>query len=394
MDAKFPLTRQAALNLLQAFAPNAGVIYQRQRNYDFGPDHHGNVSRLSAAIRRRMITEADVCQTILAGHRYEDAQQFITEICWRAYWKGWLEHNAVLWTRYQSQLAHCQSAIEPNIASPEAYKAAISGKTGIDCFDHWTWELLETGYLHNWARMQWASIWIFTLGLPWQLGAAFTYRHFTDADPASNTLSWRWVAGLHTAGKHYLADPEKIRVMTQGRFAPTDLNTTAPALNEPIVPTRCPPRQPLPFNVSQESALILTPEDLSLESETSLAEVKIRLILAPSELFPKPADRRAGEDALQRAAAHWDCEAIWVDDLPRAAQIIAEHRLEQCVTGCLPVGETQEAMLVWANILAGQGITLGEVQRPWDRLFWPHCQKGFFHLKSRIPRILDQLGIG
>ena len=42
-----------------------------------------------------------------------------------------------------------------------------------------------------------ASIWIFTLKLPWQLGAEFL-KYLLDGDHASNTLSWRWVAGLQT----------------------------------------------------------------------------------------------------------------------------------------------------------------------------------------------------
>ena len=65
-------------------------------------------------------------------------------------------------------------------------------------------ELIQTGYLHNHARMWWASFWIHAEGLPWELGADVFFRHLLDADPASNTLSWRWVAGLQTAGKTYL----------------------------------------------------------------------------------------------------------------------------------------------------------------------------------------------
>lgn len=50
-----------------------------------------------------------------------------------------------------------------------------------------------------------ASVWIFTLRPPWELGADLFMRQLLDGDPASNTLSWRWVAGMHTRGKHYLA---------------------------------------------------------------------------------------------------------------------------------------------------------------------------------------------
>jgi deoxyribodipyrimidine photo-lyase len=73
---------------------------------------------------------------------------------------------------------------------------ATFGRTGIACFDQWTGELLETGYLHNHARVWFSSIWIFTLRLPWKLGADFFIRFLNDGDSASNTLSWRWVAGL------------------------------------------------------------------------------------------------------------------------------------------------------------------------------------------------------
>ena len=58
--------------------------------------------------------------------------------------------------------------------------------------------------------MWFASIWIFTLRLPWELGANFFYDHLLDADPASNTLSWRWVTGLQTQGKIYLATENNI----------------------------------------------------------------------------------------------------------------------------------------------------------------------------------------
>ena len=65
--------------------------------------------------------------------------------------------------------------------------------------------LKENNYLHNHARMWFASIWVFTLDLPWQLGAEFFMKHLFDGDAAANTLGWRWVAGIQTQGKNYLA---------------------------------------------------------------------------------------------------------------------------------------------------------------------------------------------
>jgi len=80
--------------------------------------------------------------------------------------------------------------------------------------------------------MWFASIWIFTLKLPWQLGASFFLKNLYDGDPASNTLSWRWVAGLQTKGKNYLATKsniEKYSNITVGRI---DLINNAVPLSE------------------------------------------------------------------------------------------------------------------------------------------------------------------
>lgn len=209
---RFPLTRAAALERLEQFAPRAGAVYGARRNLVDPQGDHGNVSRLSAALRRRLIGEDEVVRAVLAAHRLDKCEKFIAEVFWRTYWKGWLEQRPGVWKGYLADL----DDFRPDTAVAEA----MAGRTGIDAFDHWARELAETGYLHNWARMQVASIWIFTLGLPWQLGAQWFFDRLIDADPASNTLSWRWVAGLHTAGKTYLADADRIAAMTGGRFRP------------------------------------------------------------------------------------------------------------------------------------------------------------------------------
>ena len=76
--------------------------------------------------------------------------------------------------------------------------------------------------------MWFASIWIFTLELPWQLGAEFFMKHLYDGDAASNTLGWRWVAGVQTQGKHYLASEWNIKKFTNNRFQNIKLNENAP----------------------------------------------------------------------------------------------------------------------------------------------------------------------
>ena len=113
-----------------------------------------------------------------------------------------------------------------NIDNSKEYKKAISGETNISCFDDWVKELKKNNYLHNHTRMWFASIWIFTLKLPWQKGAEFFLRELYDGDAASNTLSWRWVAGIQTKGKNYIAQNWNISKFTNNKYK--DLNCHIP----------------------------------------------------------------------------------------------------------------------------------------------------------------------
>jgi deoxyribodipyrimidine photo-lyase len=126
----------------------------------------------------------------------------------------WLEQHPVVWRNYRNAVDNLAARLEADPNLNQRYVAAISGQTGIACFDAWVDELIETGYPHNHARMWFASIWLFRLRRPWQLGVDFFYRHLLDGDPASNTLGWRWVCGLHTKGKAYLARAANIAKFT------------------------------------------------------------------------------------------------------------------------------------------------------------------------------------
>ena len=84
--------------------------------------------------------------------------------------------------------------------------------------------------------MWFASIWIFTLKLPWQLGAKFFLENLKDGDASSNTLSWKWVAGLQTKGKNYLANSRNIEKFTNNRYSNIPLVDTAFPKNELFFP--------------------------------------------------------------------------------------------------------------------------------------------------------------
>ena len=212
-----------AVEKLNTFIDSDILNYSKTRNYDFGPKKRKNVSMLSKFITHRIISEYDVISTALSKNSYSSIEKYVQEVFWRIYWKGWLEHRPSLWDDYLA-FNHDQYDFD-------LYRDAENANTKIDCFNHWMNELKDNNYLHNHTRMWFASIWIFTLRLPWELGANLFMKYLYDGDAASNTLSWRWVAGLQTAGKNYIATSENISKYTNQRFRPTNLHEEAKPIN-------------------------------------------------------------------------------------------------------------------------------------------------------------------
>ncbi|MCH7227936.1 FAD-binding domain-containing protein [Haloferula sp. A504] len=375
-------TREAALRRLTAFVPDAGK-YAGRRNFDFGPDDRSNVSTLSPYLRTRLVTEKEVCLAVLERFARSTVDKFLQEVAWRTYWKGWLEMRPEVWSRYRLDL-------EQREHSPE-HERAIRGETGIECFDFWVRELIETGYLHNHARMWFAGIWIFTLRLPWQMGADFFLRHLLDGDPASNTLSWRWVAGLHTTGKHYLARASNIKRFTGGRFDPAgQLDESAPAL---------PPdgefeRRDLDFPENPRPGArlgqLLIPDDLTpigmpqVESTAGWFPEDSRVLGDPSE---KVVDfhRGALDDALSRTGG------------PRLRGRLSESVRDWATREKLDaIIMTRPTVGPWRDLFAGfdPGVPVHHFVSDWDRQLWPHATAGFFRLKKRLPKFFDALVSG
>lgn len=396
-------TRAAGLDALERFVPRAGRDYARDRNHDTGADRE-NVSGLSPYLRHRLLTEREVVAAVLQRHRLADAEKFVQEVFWRTYWKGWLEQNPDVWRRYRRDVAELSLD-----GAPDCYDDAIAGRTGIDAMDAWVRELVETGYLHNHTRMWFASIWIFTLRLPWQLGADFFYRHLLDGDAASNTLSWRWVAGLQTAGKTYLATAENISRYTDGRFAPAGLASTAHALTEDPLPARraIPADDATP--AGRRLGLLVHEEDLhapSLATEhpwlTSDRVVAVAAFGDPTDRSPNgvsPAVRDFTAAAVADGAAGTrDADGrpalVLAGTLPSTVLAWAEaERLDAVVVPFAPVGPVQERFALLPNALASEGVAFTTVRRPWDSLAWPHAARGFFPFRERIRSLLDSQGL-
>ena len=377
MTRAFTLTRATALDRLASVIPHVGRAYASNRNTDAGPEHEPTTTALSPFLRRRLLLEEEVVVAALDEHGPDAAGKFIEEVFWRSYFKGHLETRPAIWADYTELVAQGRRQLEAQSGLRAAFDSAVAGHTGIDGFDDWARELTETGWLHNHTRMWFASIWIFTLRLPWALGADFFLRHLIDGDPASNTLSWRWVAGLHTPGKAYAARAENIRRYTDGRFSPRGLNESPTPLEEPErrAAVALPQAHPAP---SGEVALLLHLDDLNPES-LPLGDARVTRIgglLAPAPnaaALVGRADEQAMADALVRAKAHFGCDTGlaaegWADGLP-------------IITPWAPVGPSAAALPPACT----------QVRRTWDDCTWRRSTRGYFQVKTAIPAILQQV---
>ncbi len=403
----FTPTRAAGLQRLSLFLPNAGSHYARTRNTDLGPDDRSNVSALSPFVRHRLVLETEIIAHVLQRFSASTAEKFLQEVFWRTYFKGWLEQRPGVWGDYRQKTASLLAEVERGGSLARRYEAAVTGQTGIGCFDAWAQELVATGYLHNHTRMWFASIWIFTLQLPWQLGADFFIRHLMDGDPASNTLSWRWVGGLHTQGKTYLARPDNIEAYTEGRFSPYgDLATTAPALREEVLHARKPIREAAAAAPTEVPVgLLITEDDCSPETLAGLDPCNVSATVVASALakrssFAIGARARAFAegalaDAVARARQSFGCEPVLAANAEEwAAALIDTARrsgVRAFVTGYAPVGPVAEALAMARQACDAEDIRIIEVRRALDNLTWPHASRGFFQVKAQIPDILEAL---
>ncbi|MEL7186606.1 MAG: FAD-binding domain-containing protein [Pseudomonadota bacterium] len=404
-DALANPTRRAGLARIREFANSAGTAYTKSRNFDFGPERRGNVSMLSPFVRHRLILEEELLETVLSRHSVTASNKFVQEVFWRGYFKGWLEQHPEVWVDYRTSVSSLLANLDEQPELLERYKAAVEGNTGIECFDAWSRELVTHGYLHNHARMWFASIWVFTLGLPWQLGADFFYRHLIDGDPASNTLGWRWVCGLHTRGKTYLARRSNIAYFTDNRFNPYDQLAKSA---RPPGESRVFAIEPLPaagvLPPDERYGLLITEEDghpISLLEDQK--PVAILGAVATRMRSPLPVGNPAKNfafgavaDSVNRTAKQFGIigELSATDDWTNLlVEWATSNHVNVIATAYAPVGPVAELLLNARKQLDRYGIRLVQLRRPYDSKVWPHATHGFFRLKDQIPKLLKRLEI-
>ena len=371
-------SNQESLDILDQFIANNIHYYSSKRNFDFGPENRSNVSLMSPYISHRILTEYNVIKRVLRKKSYQSVEKFIQEVFWRLYWRGWLESRPKVWDDFISDL----KSIEKN----KKYYNAIEGQTSIECFNYWVKELKSTGFLHNHTRMWFASIWIFTLELPWQLGAEFFLKYLSDADSASNTLSWRWVAGIQTKGKHYLAKNWNIEKFTNGNFSPAVLNENAVPVEDSRNYT---------FSKIEHSDLEFESESIVMFDNELNTDFLINnsykhayfCVLSNEERQVKICQRNISykESVIENLSKVHDCSFNKISGSQLASLVNSDDNVHLVYPG---VGDNLDFL--------NEQITLHSksfIKRKEDLFCFQFSDKGFFNFKKNIPRIINELDL-
>ena len=377
----FEPSREFATQQLEKFINKNLVEYSRLRNFDFGPNNRSNISCLSPYVTHGIISELEILNKCLKKFSFLKSEKFIQEIFWRIYWKGWLELRPKVWVDFLKDLKE----IKPSFQNNQNYLSAINGKTKIECFDNWVNELKNYNYLHNHTRMWFASIWIFTLGLPWQLGAEFFIKYLYDGDSASNTLGWRWVAGVQTKGKNYVALEWNIKKFTNNRFSNIKLNEKPVQViddrNYSIINNSF-----VNSNLSSNQDLLIFENNLSFEQSdfNNQSFKNIYFVFKGNDTrqiqldekvlsFKKSLINNQIENLKNKS---FNCKIINIQDLKN----IKENLLALYPS----VGEN----LDFINLNNLKNISF--LYRKIDQFSWKYCNKGFFNFKNYIPKIIQE----
>ncbi|MBD2662874.1 hypothetical protein B6N60_00387 [Richelia sinica FACHB-800] len=199
--------RKAAQKALQKVDP---VTYGKTRNFLTGA-----VTKLSPYIRYGVLSLREIRDYILEQvENKDDAAKLINELAWRDYWQRlYVKLGNNIW---QDQEEY-KTGYQAKDYAPELASDIQAGTTGRVCIDSFSHELKATGYLHNHMRMWLAAYIIHWRKIQWQAGAKWFLQHLLDGDPASNNMSWQWVASTFSH-KPYFFNRENLEKYTKGVY--------------------------------------------------------------------------------------------------------------------------------------------------------------------------------
>ena len=209
--------RAAAEVRLDAIDP---VNYGKTRNH-----LNGKVTYLSPYIRHGIISLNEVRNGALKRcSNPQQIEKFVQELGWRDFWQRVYRQNPEwIW----EDVEEYKTGFSVDEYADELPDDIAVGQTNCACINHFIQTLLETGYMHNHARMYVASYVVHWRRVKWQAGARWFLHHLLDGDPASNNLSWQWVASTFS-NKPYIFNLENVQ-----KYTGADIDTS-PETNQPL----------------------------------------------------------------------------------------------------------------------------------------------------------------
>ena len=360
----------------QDFLENKIKNYEKFRNFDYGPNNEGFVSKLSPYISHRVLLEYELIKEVKKNCKSQKVNKFIEEIYWRIYWKGWLENRPMIWDEF---------ILEKDLKyDTESYKKAINGNSELSFFNSWVNELKTYNYLHNHTRLWFASTWIFNFGLPWQLGATFFFKYLYDGDAASNLLSWRWVAGLQTKGKQYLFSPSNLRRFSNNRFNVEKINNRQIPLEE----SNQVPYEDEIYKSNMEpksKSLILFENDLNAPTLRNIFHnyENIFIVLLENEqrkIKLSESVMSFKQQLVNEFTSQFD-NVIKIDAYKFEETLEDINKLDMIYPG---VGDNNDFI---NNFKIKNNKVIFNLVRDQDLFAWKFAKKGFFKFKENIPLI-------
>jgi len=214
-----PIPEEPALPPTVPFQPGEAEAQRRLRAFVDGddppiyryaeardrPDMDGT-SRLSPYLhlgmistRQAVVAALDAIAAAPDAETSKGAETWLNELIWREFYVHILYHFPhVLEQSFRADLR----AI-PWENDDAAFAAWCEGWTGYPVVDAGMRQLVETGWMHNRARMIVASFMVKDLLIDWRWGERYFMQHLVDGDSASNNGGWQWTAGTGTDAAPY-----------------------------------------------------------------------------------------------------------------------------------------------------------------------------------------------
>jgi deoxyribodipyrimidine photo-lyase len=178
---------RGAQRTLADFAGARIRAYEQARNFPGQP----GTSALSPHLAFGEISAEQAWQAAAQAGAGRGPEIWQNELLWREFSAHLLWHNQAL----PEAPLRPEYAAMPWRDDPAALAAWRHGRTGVPIVDAGMRQLWHTGWMHNRVRMIVASFLAKHLLLPWQVGEDWFWDTLVDADLASNSAQWQWVAG-------------------------------------------------------------------------------------------------------------------------------------------------------------------------------------------------------